>query len=162
DAMGQAGILFVAAANNYTQDNDVIPHYPSGYDSPNIISVAATDDNDNIAAFSNWGATSLDLAAPGSALWSTCRGGGYLRADRTAMAATHGAGPAALVWSAFPDLPALEVKARLLNGVDLIGHIGGNASRPTLTNGRLNVRNALLVPGPDNDTTPPAAVGNLA
>jgi subtilisin family serine protease len=162
DAMGQAGILFVAGAMNNASDNDVAGSFPASFDSPHIIAVAATDASDRIASFSNWGATSVDLAAPGVDVWSTQPGNGYGWGSGTSMATPHVAGAAALVWSAFPDLTALEVKARLLNSVDPIGHIGANASYPTVTNGRLNVRNALLVPAPDNDATPPAAVGNLA
>src|SRR5262249_23580048 len=133
DAMGRAGILFVAAALNEAKDNDAIPAYPASYDSPSIISVAATDHNDRYAWFSDWGATSVDLAAPGVFVWSTVPGG-YTWNFGTSMATPHVAGAAALVWSAFPDLTAQEVKARLLNGVDPIGHIGANASHPTVTN----------------------------
>src|SRR5262249_6606715 len=119
------------------------------------------DHNDRYAWFTNWGATSVDLAAPGDHVWSTVPGG-YGWNSGTSMATPHVAGAAALVWSAFPDLTAQEVQARLLNSVDPIDQIGANASYPTATSGRLNVRNALLVPLADNDTTPPAAVSNLA
>ncbi len=64
-------VLFVAAAGNEMNNNDAIPHYPSSYDLPNIISVTATDHNDNLATFSNYGATSVDLAAPGVSIYST-------------------------------------------------------------------------------------------
>jgi subtilisin family serine protease len=63
--------LFVFAAGNAGRDNDVTPMYPASYDSPNIISVAATDDSDNLASFSNWGATEVDLGAPGVSIYST-------------------------------------------------------------------------------------------
>lgn len=162
DAAGQAGLLFVAAAHNQSTDNDAVPLYPASFDSPNIISVAATDQDDRYAAFTNWGATSVDLAAPGVEIWSSVTGGGYGWANGTSMAAPHVAGAAALVWSAFPNLTAGEVKARILNGVDPIGSIGANAAYPTLTNGRLNVRNALVVAGLENDTIAPAAISNLA
>jgi subtilisin family serine protease len=166
DAMGQAGILFVAAAHNQAQDIDTsvdgLRMYPASFDSPNIISVAATDHNDRIASFSNWGATSVDLAAPGEGIWSTVPGNSYAWFNGTSQAAPEVAGAAALVWSAFPNLTAQEVKARLLNSVDYIGDIGANANYPTLTNGRLNVRNALIVPLPDNDSIPPAAISDLA
>lgn len=161
DGAGQAGVLFVAAAGNDARETDAAVFYPAGYDSPSIISVAATDHNDRYASFSNWGATSVDLAAPGVSVWSTVPGG-FDWFSGTSMATPHVAGAAALVWSAFPNLTAQEVKARLLGGVDFIGDIGANASYPTVTNGRLNVRNAIIVPSPDNDTTNPAAVGNVA
>src|SRR5262249_42799902 len=85
DAMGRAGILFVAAAVNEAKDNDAIPAYPASYDSPSIISVAATDHNDRYAWFSDWGATSVDLAAPGELVWSTVPGG-YTWYSGTSMA----------------------------------------------------------------------------
>ncbi len=59
------GCLFVAAAGNFTNDNDANPFYPASYDLPNVISVAATDHNDNLASFSNYGTTSVDVGAPG-------------------------------------------------------------------------------------------------
>src|SRR5262249_35064739 len=139
DALAATGVLDVAAAANEARDNDVVPTYPASFDSPNIIAVAATDHNDRIASFSNWGATSVDLAAPGEGVWSTVPGG-YQWFNGTSMATPAVAGAAALVWSAFPNLTAAEVKARLLNSVDYIGDIGANASHPTVTNGRLNVR----------------------
>jgi subtilisin family serine protease len=162
DRMGEAGILFVAAANNQARDVDVQPHYPSGFDSPHIVSVAATDHNDRYSSFTNWGATTVDLAAPGEFVWTTGIGNSYGWANGTSLSAPHVTGAAALLFSAFPHLTALEVKARLLGSVDPIGHIGANAAFPTLTNGRLNVRNALLWTPPDGETVPPATVGSLA
>src|SRR5262249_49577468 len=136
DAMGQAGILFVAAAHNQAVDidNDFggLRMYPASFDSPNIISVAATDHNDRYAPFTNWGASSVDLAAPGELVWSTVPGNGYTWESGTSQATPHVTGAAALVWSAFPDLTAQEVKARLLSSVDPIDHIGANASYPTV------------------------------
>ena len=160
DAAGDADMLFVACAHNQEWDIDANPLYPASLDSPNIISVAATDQNARIASFSNWGAAGVDLAAPGVMVYSTVPGGGYGWMSGTSMAAPHVAGAAALVWSAFPDLTAQEVKARLMASVDPIGQIGSNASFPTVTNGRLNVRNALLYRPPDHEATAPATIGN--
>ncbi|MEI6449710.1 MAG: S8 family serine peptidase [Actinomycetes bacterium] len=70
-AAGAAGIVFCTSAGNDATNNDVTPQYPSSYDCPNIISVAATDDTDALADFSNYGATSVDLAAPGVSILST-------------------------------------------------------------------------------------------
>jgi subtilisin family serine protease len=162
DRAGQAGILFAAAAGNDANDNDATPFYPASFDSPHVISVAATDSDDRIADFSCWGATSVDLAAPGVDVWSTYPNNSYGYSSGTSMATPHVAGAAALVWSAHPELSVAEVKARLLAGADPIGDIGANASRPTVTSGRLNVRNALLVPPSDNETVAPAAVGSLS
>ncbi len=65
------GCLFVAAAGNSSSDNDTNPFYPASYDLPNIISVAATDQRDNLASFSNWGPSTVDVAAPGVSIYST-------------------------------------------------------------------------------------------
>ncbi len=80
-ALRDEGILFIAAAGNEGVDNDASPHYPSSYDLYNIIAVAATDHNDELASLiswgSNYGATSVDVAAPGVDILSTVPGDGY-------------------------------------------------------------------------------------
>src|SRR3989338_4130451 len=70
-AFGQAGGLFIAASGNKSNNNDLYPIYPSSYNSPYIISVAATDQNDTLASFSNYGATSVDVGAPGVNIYSS-------------------------------------------------------------------------------------------
>ncbi len=72
--LGDAGIVFCAAAGNDGTDNDSDAHFPSSYDADNIISVASTDHNDDLSGFSNYGVSSVDLAAPGSAIYSTMKG----------------------------------------------------------------------------------------
>ncbi|MEQ8384127.1 MAG: S8 family serine peptidase [Coleofasciculus sp. A1-SPW-01] len=149
-AAGQAGQLFIAAAGNGGFDgigdnNDITPHYPSNYDLDNIISVAATDHNDNLASFSNYGVTSVDLGAPGVNIYSTIPGEGYASYNGTSMATPHVSGVAALIWSQNPQLTASEVKNQILSTVDPISSLQGN----TVTGGRLNANNAL------NPTTPP-------
>src|SRR5438093_12811349 len=71
------GSLFVAAAGNDSSDNDASPQYPSGYDLPNVISVAASDSSDQLAYFSNHGRATVDLAAPGQSIYSTWPGNSY-------------------------------------------------------------------------------------
>src|SRR5438046_10647660 len=70
DSLRQAGIIFVAAAGNSAEDNGVDPIYPASYDLDNIISVAATTRNDDLAVFSNYGASTVDLGAPGDPICS--------------------------------------------------------------------------------------------
>ncbi|NEP58627.1 MAG: S8 family serine peptidase, partial [Symploca sp. SIO2G7] len=153
DAAGAAGQLFVAAAGNDGTDNDSTSSYPSNYDLDNIISVAATDDNDQLAGFSNFGATSVDLGAPGVNILSTVPGGGYASFNGTSMAAPHVSGVAALLLSQDSALTALEVKEQILNSVDPVGALQGN----TLTGGRLNAYDALTqdepLPGEINGST---------
>ena len=157
EAGGAAGILTVAAAGN--GGGDATGFYPAAYDSPYIVSVAATDRNDLYASFSNYGATTVDLAAPGVDILSTFPGASYGTISGTSMATPHVSGEAALVWSDLPSLTPLQVKARLLNGADDISAIGNNSSKPTVTNGRLNALGALDAA---DDLIPPSPVADLA
>ncbi len=153
-AAGDAGILFVAAAGNDSENNDTYPHYPSSYDLSNIVAVAATDHNDALAGFSNIGAASVDLAAPGVNIYSTVPGGSYGSHSGTSMAAPHVAGALALMLSRFPGMTAALAKARLLAYVDTLPSLTGRV----LTGGRLNA----FMPIAEADSLPPAAITDLA
>jgi subtilisin family serine protease len=135
------GILFIAAAGNDSSNNDRTPAYPASYKLDNVISVGATDHNDRIASFSNWGLNTVHLSAPGVNILSTVPGGAYSKLSGTSMATPHVAGAAALVKSAFPDLNFAGVKARLLANSDKIASMKGKV----ITGGRLNINNALEV-----------------
>lgn len=117
--------LFVAAAGNSSMDGDTVPFYPSGYDLPNILSVAASDPQDRLGCFSNYGQTTVDVAAPGVAILSTLptypctltRAGfkqGYDYLDGTSMATPHAAGAAGLLLSAFGDESGLQRRHRMI------------------------------------------------
>ncbi|WP_434928173.1 S8 family serine peptidase [Shewanella sp. HL-SH2] len=139
DSAGDAGILFLAAAGNDAYDNDVTPSYPASYDLDAIMAIASTDRNDNMSGFSQWGLTSVDMGAPGSAILSTVPGGSYDTYSGTSMATPHVTGAAALVWPLNPDLSAEEMKELLMASGD------SNASLTGLTvaGTRLNVASAL-------------------
>ncbi len=146
DRVDSAGHLFVAAAGNDGTDNDATPHYPSGYDSPNVIAVAATNDTDGLASFSNHGGSSVDLGAPGVGILSTLPGGKYGAFSGTSMATPHVAGVAALVKSQAPMADDGELKARILQYAEPKASLEGK----TATGGRLNaVASATQQAAPD-------------
>ncbi|WP_417707669.1 S8 family serine peptidase [Rheinheimera aquimaris] len=147
---GDAGILFIAAAGNSGVDADSTPMYPAAYDLDTIVSVASTDRNDQLSIFtsgaSNYGAVSVDLGAPGSAILSTVPGGGYASYSGTSMASPHVTGAAALLWSVNPDITALEMKSILMDSGDSLSALEGK----TVSGKRLNLANAMV----DADPTP--------
>ena len=139
-------ILFVAAAGNDGNDNDNNPAYPASYDLPHIISVAASDRNDRMASFSNFGANSVDLAAPGAGIRSTFNGSdsSYASLSGTSMASPHVAGAAALLRAAFPAEDRLAIKARLIDTAEPLPDF----ATTTAGGGRLNLEAALLNQAP--------------
>ncbi|MDA1050593.1 MAG: S8 family serine peptidase [Planctomycetota bacterium] len=141
-----ADILLVAAAGNGNVlgegvNNDVIPRYPASLEFTNLLAVAATGQNDELAHFSNFGKNSVDLAAPGVGIFSTDLGGGFLSRNGTSMAAPHVSGVAALVWSLLPYVTAEEVRNAILQGADPVAGLQGKLA----SGGRLNALGALTV-----------------
>lgn len=143
-------VLFIAAAGNghqgvgYNNDTDAKPGVPASYDNDNIISVAAIDVNNKLGSFSNWGAKTVDIAAPGVKVYSTTVNGHYSDTvipilgatwDGTSMATPHVAGAAALYWSAHPEKTYAEVKAAIL----------GSAVRTPATEGKMTSNGKLNV-----------------
>jgi len=168
DYANDKGVLFIAAAGNEGTDNDVIEHYPSNYTIENVVAVAASDHGDKRALWggggggddcgficspavaavpgSNYGKTTVDLAAPGKDILSTVPGNRYGVLSGTSMATPHVAGAAALVLSVNPNLTMAEQKAALLGSVDVLDDF----TNKLVTGGRLNVAAAVqsVTPAP--------------
>ncbi len=138
-AAGEAGILFVAAAGNDGTSNDSRPHYPSNYDLPNVISVAALDRTDQLASFSNFGIKTVHIAAPGKDILSTWLGDKYREASGTSMATPYVAGTAALILASEPKLSVEKLRERILSSVDKIDSLDGKVE----SGGRLNAAKAV-------------------
>jgi subtilisin family serine protease len=120
-------------------NNDVNAFYPANYNAPNMIAVAATDENDEKASFSNYGANTVHLGAPGVAILSTVRNANYASFSGTSMATPHVAGVAALVLAARPGLNTADLKSAILNSVDPTPAMSGI----TITGGRLNAAKSV-------------------
>jgi len=134
-----AGMLFTAAAGNGGADNDLRPNFPANYNMDNVISVAATTRKGELAHFSCFGSTSVDLAAPGDEILSTIPGGGYGLLSGTSMATPHVSGLAALVWMYRPGLSMRQVRDVLLGSVRRLPALEGK----TVTGGLINAKDAL-------------------
>lgn len=147
------GILFVAAAGNEANDNDAAPTYPATYELENVVSVAATDNKDELAYFSNYGKKSVHLGAPGVDILSTAPGGKYATLSGTSMACPHVAGASALIWGLFPSIDFKAVKIRLMNNATGIAALADKAASA----GRLNLPNSL-----ETDTKDPGLPGAAA
>ena len=132
------GALFVAAAGNSGTNNDTKPSYPANYEVENVISVAASDHQDAMASFSQYGSKTVDISAPGVDIMSTVPGNRYAPLDGTSMATPHVSGAAALILAQYPDLNYREVMVRILGGADR-----KNALDRTVTGGRLNVNRSI-------------------
>jgi subtilisin family serine protease len=141
EAANAAGVLFVAAAGNESNNTDREANYPSNYDVPNVVSVAAIDRRGSLAAFSNFGSSTVDLGAPGVSIFSSVADSdsSYGSFQGTSMAAPHVAGVAALVLSRFPSLDASELKAILLNSVSPLPSLNGR----TVTGGMVDAGRAV-------------------
>ncbi len=166
-------VLFVASAGNEGENptlafgnTDLIPHYPCmsdqavglpfspGYEPPleNVICVAGSDRDDRKTPKSSYGASGVDLAAPGASILSTVASGNYAYKSGTSMAAPQVAGAASLLRQAEPGLTAAQVKQRILASVEPAPEF--SALYPTVTGGRLDLTRLF-----DATLTPPELIG---
>ncbi len=150
DAIEDFPGLVVCAAGNSAQDNDLYPVYPASYSSGNIIAVTATDQNDEIASFANYGVGSVDITAPGVGIYSIIPGSGYDIRSGTSMAAPYVAGVAGLVLSEHGNLEGAELVEILTQSSDPLASLEGSIS----SSGRINAENALLLAGGYNSNIP--------
>jgi subtilisin family serine protease/uncharacterized membrane protein len=160
NAARNADMLFVAAAGNNSFNNDIFPSYPASYAAENVVAVAATNNLDARAWFSNYGAQSVHLAAPGDTILSTTIGNAYQAFSGTSMATPHVSGAAALVLSVC-QLDTAGLKDALIGTVDGVAGLTGL----TITGGRLNVHSAVhscLAPPPTPQNLVAASGDNRA
>ncbi|WP_160724101.1 S8 family serine peptidase [Bacillus sp. USDA818B3_A] len=152
DAIKNSNSLFLAAAGNDGTNNDTTPHYPSNYDLANIISVAAIDNTGNLADFSNYGAKTVDIAAPGVNIVSTVPAwfGSYTYAydyyNGTSMATPHVTGEAALILSKYPTYTPALIKDQILKKATALSSLTGK-----MTTGSMARADKGLVVVSDND-----------
>lgn len=145
EAANEAGMLFVCAAGNESKNNDVYPFYPASYTSSNVISVASTDKFDNLSSFSNFGATSVDVAAPGTNILCLFPDDDYDYLSGTSMATPQVAGLMALILSKNPTLNMQEVKSYVFSYGDTLSSLNNKC----VTGKRVNMYGSLShVPDP--------------
>ena len=155
DAIDAFPGLFVAAAGSHGIDTDSFPYYPACIPSPTIIAVAGTDQNDALAAWSNFGATCVHLAAPGDQIVSDTGAGDVGFLSGTSFAAPHVSGVAALLKAQEPNRSTAEIRSAILATVDPNANLSGKVA----TGGRLNARAALGAIAPLTPSNPAAVVG---
>ncbi len=149
-----AGITVVVAAGNEGVDTDLAPRYPSSFTSDGMITVAATDSADRLAGFSNYGATSIDVGAPGVGILSTLPGGGYGSISGTSFAAPQVTGTVALLAAARPSATGAQIRSAILGSVDVVPNLAGKVA----TGGRVNAFAALQRLTTTVAAAPPAPV----
>jgi subtilisin family serine protease len=164
DAIAASGMLFVTSAGNGGADrvgdnNDVTPQYPASYDNPNILSVAAINNQGNLAYFSNYGPNSVDISAPGVDILSSIPGGSWAFYNGTSMASPHVTGAAALVGSKTPSfLPRpLDLKKALMDTGKSVSSTAGK----TMTGKMVDANAALRANAPLPDPIQPAGTVSI-
>ncbi len=155
-----AGIIFTAAAGNESNDNDQAPAYPASYDLPNVVSVAAIDSDGNLAGFSNYGASNVDIAAPGVDILSTTPGGTYATYSGTSMATPHVTGALALLLTYDPSLSAEQAIARLYESGMNLASLNGLVRTSRTANVNRMLRN-MTEAVPEVPATPAACTYSM-
>ncbi len=133
DAAGDAGHLACVAGGNSAANLDQIPGYPVCFDLPEILSVGGSDQNDDLASFSDYGRVSIDLLVPATNILSTTLGNGYGYASANSFACPHATGVAALLFSS-GTTDGQRVKDWMLQAVDPFSNLASKCA----TSGRMN------------------------
>jgi subtilisin family serine protease len=154
NAAGAAGQLFVNAAGNNGWNLDFVPVYPTSYVTPYMITVAATDGRDLRPSWSNYGAATVNLGAPGLNVFSCKPGGLYQSLNGTSMAAPHVTGAVALAMGYFPHATPLQIRQLVLSNTDPVASMATS----TISGGRLDVYKVLHA----GDHVAPGRIANLA
>jgi len=141
-----AGTLFVAAAGNDGTSNDADPHFPSNYNVPNVLSVAAIDNKGLLASFSNFGKRTVHVAAPGVNIYSSLQGGKYDSWSGTSMATPHVSGVAALLASYDNSLTAVQIKERIMKTAKPLAGVRGKVTSGGIANAYLALTNQQSPP----------------
>ncbi len=149
-ALRTSGIIAVCSAGNDAKNTDVYPQYPSCLNLDNVVSVAATTSADSLASFSNFGAASVDIAAPGYSIYSCgyASSTAYTTMSGTSQAAPHVAGALALLKAQYPSYTYLQLIQKLYAGGDSVAELSGKCT----TGKRLNIYKALSSPTPSAPT----------
>jgi subtilisin family serine protease len=142
-------VFIASAAGNYTKNNDTVDMYPANYPVPGQVSVAASTDSDALSTFSNYGATKVHVAAPGSAITSLGSGNTYRTMSGTSMASPFVAGLAALVLREAPQLTGYQIKSLISNTVTYVGGLSTKVS----SQGRTDVYDAIVAAQSEVNTT---------
>jgi len=137
--LGEKGVLFCAAAGNDGKNIDNDPMYPASYDAENIIAVAASDQDDKLASFSNYGKNSVDVVAPGTNILSTYPDNQYAYLQGTSMATPNVVGSVVLLSAYHPDASVADKKSMLIDNVDVKEGLNSKVA----SNGRVNINKAL-------------------
>lgn len=154
DTMKASPALHVCAAGNDGANNDVVPVYPAAFQMPNLITVAAGDEQGQLTSFSNYGSQSVHIAAPGNKIYSTLPEDQYGFKSGTSMASPHVAGAALLVATQYPQLTASQLRERLIFSSQRTPALEG---RLVNGGGLLNAASAL-----EEDPVAPGAVQELS
>lgn len=145
NAIEKEGVLVVVSAGNDSMapwsyhNNDTDPKYPASYDSANMMVIASSDSRSGLSSFSNVGLVTVDVASPGSNVYSTINGNRYSMASGTSMAAPNATGVAAMVLGYFPDLKPVQLKKVLMSSVTKVPAFSDKMA----SGGRLNLKKAL-------------------